>query len=154
MQSLRNHFLVNISTLIILLIGLSLSGCTPGYLGGSSPPLPSDACFTGTFSDGNVSILVGPDTGPITASGWKLDTTATDPPWDYIFFDVSISGHGEARGDITLYFLPDRRLTVPDVIISLPNDGECNLRNSLTFSIAYTWEGTAYGENYSLTRQP
>lgn len=150
MRSLINSYLAKISRLLILLMCLGLSACATGYIDGGSPP--SDECFTGIFSDGNVSLLVVHNRRIISASGWK--EPAATVPWDYIYFNGSISRHGEARGEITLYFPEFTQLTVPDVIISLPNERECNLRNSLTFSIAYTWEGMAYGENYSLTREP
>src|SRR3990172_10027161 len=129
MRLLRNLFLMKISRLIILLIGLSLSSCATGYLGGASPPL-SDVCFTGIFSNGNVSIQVIHNRGMITASGLKR--LAGTVPWEYLWFNGNISRRGEARGEITLTFLPDfGELPFPDVIIiSLPNDRECNLRNS------------------------
>jgi hypothetical protein len=150
MRSLINSYLTKVSRLLILLICLGLSACATGYINAGLPP--SDVCFTGIFSNGNISIQVIHDTGMVTASGWKEPVATV--PWDYIYFNGSISRHGEARGEITLYFPEFTQLTVPDVTISLPDDRECNLRNSLTFSIAYTWEGLANGENYTLTRQP
>lgn len=151
MRSLRNTFLIRISRLLMLLIGLSLSGCI-GYLGGPSPSLPTDECFTGIFSNTNISLQVVHNSGTVTAAGWK--EPAAIVPWDYLFFDGNITSHGEASGVITLYFPEFRELTVPNVIISLPNDRACNLRSSLTFSIpAYTWEDRGYDRgNYSLTR--
>jgi hypothetical protein len=155
MQYLKKLLLMKISGLIILLVGLSLSGCT-GYLVGSTTP--ADMCFTGKFSDGHISLQVVHNGGSVTASGWR--EPATSVPWDYLFFNGHISRVGESRGEITLYILPHGTITtitettISDRTLSLPDDRECAIRNSLIFSLDYTLEGVPHGENYNLTREP
>ena len=126
-------------------------GCV-GYLDGPPGP-PTDECYDGIFYDAvqDVSILVVHYGGVITASVWK--GAAASLPWTYLYFNGNITERGEASGEMTLYFSESGDLIVPDVVLTLPNDRECNLRNTLTFSLAYTWEGMAHGENFTLTRQ-
>lgn len=129
-----------------------LSGCPGGIL--YDGEAPSDGCFNGLFNDAlqGVSIHVVHNGGVVAASGWKEPEASV--PWNYFYFNGNITRTREARGEMTLYFPEFIELRIPDVILSLPNDRACNLRNSLIFYLAYTWEGRAYRENYNFSRQP
>ena len=139
--------------IIKLLLMLILSACARGVL---TPP--TDPCFEGFYSNGNISFDVIHNGGQVTATGWKMRDDVI--LWDSIYFNGSIIELGKAEGELKINFYDGDINTETDSNVRLSlttpgtTPGTCDGRTPLSFSFSYFLAGTRHLESYSLERQP
>jgi len=138
---------------LFVLIPLMFSGCAEGI---SSEVVINDECFTGTYTDGRITLRVVHHSGLVTASCWK--ESGLDVPWDSFYFNGKIIRVGEALGDLSVYFPPAgggfSGYDANDVTLYLASTGipGCGSRRTMTLSFSYTLDGRGYTESYTLNR--
>ena len=150
--------------LVLLMLSLLNGACGPGRLSGRPVSPPTNPCFEGIFSDGEITLGVVETEGSIAAVGWKEPGFVA--PWENLSFDGVVLSGGNASGIFRIHFPPEVDSEGETIIpiarfalfpIDLSDGDSCATRNILSFSLeSYEFDGTTRSDlsGRALTRQP